>query len=181
MQMMAALFESVLVPSAIITCILFSYVGVYWFFMFTGTSFSFMAMIGLLVLMGVVVNNGIVLVDYVNQLRAQGHSREDALIHGSRDRLRPILMTAGTTILGMVPLAVSDTAVGGDGPAYYPMARAVIGGLGFATIVSLFMLPTIYLNLEDLAHWGQRVLARARGQITFSAAPSAPTGPQEKP
>ncbi|MCH9828532.1 MAG: efflux RND transporter permease subunit [Gammaproteobacteria bacterium] len=178
---MAALFESVLVPSAIITCILFSYVGVYWFFMFTGTSFSFMAMIGLLVLMGVVVNNGIVLVDYVNQLRAQGHSREDALIHGSRDRLRPILMTAGTTILGMVPLAVSDTAVGGDGPAYYPMARAVIGGLGFATIVSLFMLPTIYLNLEDLAHWGQRVLARARGQITFSAAPSAPTGPQEKP
>jgi hydrophobic/amphiphilic exporter-1 (mainly G- bacteria), HAE1 family len=159
---MAVLFESVLAPSAIITGILFSFVGVWWFFLGTGTDFSFMAMIGMLVLMGIVVNNGIVLIDHVNQLRTAGLSREQAVVKGSRDRLRPILMTAATTVLGMVPLALGDTSIGGDGPAYYPMARAIIGGLVFATFVSLLVLPTIYLALEDLGHWGRRVLHRAR-------------------
>jgi hydrophobic/amphiphilic exporter-1 (mainly G- bacteria), HAE1 family len=114
------------------------------------------------VLMGIVVNNGIVLIDHVNQLRAAGMSREAAVVKGSRDRLRPILMTAATTVLGMVPLALGDTSIGGEGPAYYPMARAIIGGLVFATFVSLLMLPTIYLALEDLGHWGRRALHRAR-------------------
>lgn len=160
---MAALFESVLAPSAILSGILFSFVGVWWFFLATGTDFSFMAMIGMLVLMGVVVNNGIVLVDHVNQLRAAGMVREQALIEGSRDRLRPILMTAATTILGMVPLAIESVSAGGHGaPPYHPMARAVIGGLLFATVVSLIVLPTIYLALEDLGDWGRRVLHRAR-------------------
>ncbi len=159
---MAVLFESVLAPSAIITGILFSFVGAYWFFFATGTDFSFMAMIGMLVLMGIVVNNGIVLVDHVNQLRATGLPRETAVVKGSRDRLRPILMTAATTVLGMVPLALGDTSIGGEGPAYYPMARAIIGGLVFATFVSLLMLPTIYLALEDLGQWGRRALHRAR-------------------
>lgn len=159
---MAVLFESVLAPSAIITGILFSFIGVYWFFFATGTDFSFMAMIGMLVLMGIVVNNGIVLVDHVNRLRAAGLGRSEALVQGSRDRLRPILMTAATTVLGMVPLALGDTAIGGEGPAYYPMARAIIGGLVFSTGVSLLVLPTIYLALEDLGQWGRRVLHRAR-------------------
>ncbi|HUR41805.1 MAG TPA: efflux RND transporter permease subunit, partial [Verrucomicrobiae bacterium] len=101
---MAALFESVLAPTAIITGIFFSFVGVFWFFLATNTTFSFMAMIGMLVLMGVVVNNGVVLIDHVHQLRAAGMSRELALVQGSRDRLRPILMTAGSTILAMIPL-----------------------------------------------------------------------------
>src|SRR5206468_12965741 len=116
---MAALFESVLAPSAIITGIFFSFVGVFWFFLFTGTTFSFMAMIGMLVLMGVVVNNGIVLIDHVHHLREQGLSREDALLQGSRDRLRPILMTASSTVLAMIPLAVGETTLGGEGfPPY---------------------------------------------------------------
>jgi len=161
---MAALFESVLAPSAIITGIFFSFVGVFWFFLATGTTFSFMAMIGMLVLMGVVVNNGIVLIDHVHQLREQGLPRERALIQGSRDRLRPILMTAGSTILAMIPLAVGDTTIGGDGPPYFPMARAVIGGLLFATVVSLVVLPTIYVSLEDVGHWGRRVFRRAAGR-----------------
>lgn len=159
---MAVLFESVLAPTAIITGILFSFVGVYWFFLASGTDFSFMAMIGMLVLMGIVVNNGIVLVDHVNRLRAGGLDRRAAVVKGSRDRLRPILMTAATTVLGMVPLAVADTAIGGEGPAYFPMARAIIGGLVFSTGVSLLVLPTIYLALEDLGQWGRRVLHRAR-------------------
>ena len=161
---MAALFESVLAPSAIITGIFFSFIGVFWFFLFTGTTMSFMGMIGLLVLMGVVVNNGIVLIDHVHQLRESGVPRERALIQGSRDRLRPILMTAGSTILAMIPLAVGQTTIGGDGPPYFPMARAVIGGLLFATIVSLVVLPTIYASLEDVGHWGRRVFRRAAGK-----------------
>lgn len=159
---MAALFESVLAPSAIISSIVFSFVGVYWFFFATHTDFSFMAMIGMLVLMGVVVNNGIVLIDHVNQLRAAGLDRVQSLLQGSRDRLRPILMTAATTVLGMIPLALGDTSIGGDGPAYYPMARAIIGGLVFATAISLLLLPTIYLAMEDLGHWGRRVLRRSQ-------------------
>ncbi|MGQ0619791.1 MAG: efflux RND transporter permease subunit [Panacagrimonas sp.] len=170
---MAALFESVLAPTAIISGILFSFVGVYWFFLATGTDFSFMAMIGMLVLMGVVVNNGIVLVDHVNQLRARGMPREQALIEGSRDRLRPILMTAATTILGMVPLAIESVSVGGNGaPPYHPMARAVIGGLLFSTGVSLIVLPTIYLALEDLGEWSRRVLHRAQSWRGLWPAPS---------
>lgn len=160
---MAALFESVLAPTAIITGILFSFIGVYWFFFLTGTVFSFMAMIGMLVLMGVVVNNGIVLIDRVHQLRELGLPRERALVDASRDRLRPILMTACSTILAMVPLALGSTSIGGDGPPYYPMARAVIGGLAFATVVSLVVLPTMYIGLENLGLWAQRVLWRARG------------------
>lgn len=161
---MAALFESTLAPSAIITGIFFSFVGVFWFFLATHTTFSFMAMIGLLILMGVVVNNGIVLVDHVNQLRAAGMSREEAVVLGAKDRLRPILMTVATATLGMVPLALGDTAVGGNGPAYYPMARAIIGGLVFSTLVSLGALPSIYCMLDDLRIWGSRVVTRARGR-----------------
>lgn len=163
---MAALFESAMAPLSIMSCIVFSFVGVAWFFWATGTSFSFMAMIGLLVLMGIVVNNGIVLVDYVQQLRATGMERRQALVVASRDRLRPILMTAATTVLGMIPLGMSETTIGGDGPAYYPMARAVIGGLSFSTLVCLFLLPVIYLNLDDLARWGRRCVARASGRLT---------------
>jgi len=158
---MAALFESTMAPAGIMSCIVFSFVGVFWFFFFTGTTFSFMGMVGLLVLMGIVVNNGIVLIDYVQQLRAQGMDRVEALITASRDRLRPILMTAATTVLGMIPLALSETTVGGDGPPYYPMARAVVGGLSFSTAVCLIFLPVVYLNLDDLSRWWQRSLRRA--------------------
>jgi HAE1 family hydrophobic/amphiphilic exporter-1 len=174
---MAALFESVLAPSAIITGIFFSFIGVFWFFLFTGTTLSFMALIGMLVLMGVVVNNGIVLIDHVHQLREAGLPRERALIQGSRDRLRPILMTAGSTILAMIPLAVGQTTIGGDGPPYFPMARAVIGGLLFATVVSLVVLPTIYISLEDVGHWGRRVFRRAAGRPLSEGAPIEVTAP----
>ena len=160
---MAAVFESLLFPAAILSGILFSIFGVFWVFAFTGTTFSIMASIGILILMGVVVNNGIVMVEHINTLRRAGYSRTDALVQGSRDRLRPILMTMGTAILGMVPIAMSDTQIGGGGPPYYPMARAIAGGLAFSTIVSLLFLPTIYAMLDDLRLATSRVMARARG------------------
>ena len=160
---MAAVFESLLFPSAIMSGVVFSIFGVYWLFWLTGTEFNIMAFIGILVLMGVVVNNGIVMLEHINNLRRRGMARVDALVEGSRERLRPILMTMGTAILAMVPIAISDTAAGGDGPAYFPMARAIAGGLAFSTVVSLLFLPTIYAILDDTSTGMSRILRRARG------------------
>jgi HAE1 family hydrophobic/amphiphilic exporter-1 len=159
---MAAIFESLVFPIAILSSIIFSFLGVFWLFFITGTDFSFMAMIGMLVLMGVVVNNGIVMVEHINALRRSGMSRTDALVAGSKERLRPILMTMATTILGMLPLTIGGASVGGDGPPYYPMARAVAGGLAFSTVVSLLFLPTIYTLLDDANLNLRRIIKRAR-------------------
>ncbi|MGB0513485.1 MAG: efflux RND transporter permease subunit, partial [Wenzhouxiangellaceae bacterium] len=165
---LAALFESMLYPVTMIVSILFSVVGVYWFFMITGTTFSLMAMIGILILIGVVVNNGIVLIDHINRLRADGMERDAAIFQAGRDRLRPILMTVGTTVLGLVPLCIGTTQIGGNGPPYFPMARAIVGGLLFSTVVSLIFLPTIYMWLDVVRHWPRRVwqfLAQLGGRI----------------
>ncbi|MGY0556821.1 efflux RND transporter permease subunit [Lysobacter sp. A421] len=159
---MAAVFESLLFPTAILSCVLFSVFGVFWLFWITGTTFSVMAFIGILVLMGVVVNNGIVMIEHINNLRRRGLCRTDALVEGSRERLRPILMTMGTAILAMVPIALSETQVLG-GLTYFPMARAVAGGLAFSTVVSLLFLPTIYALLDDLRNGSVRIVRKARG------------------
>lgn len=150
MVIMAAVFESLLFPLVIVTGFGFSIFGVYWLFWLTGTTFSLMAMIGILVLMGVVVNNGIVMVEHVNELRRNGMARDLALVQGCRDRLRPILMTMGTAILGMLPLCVGGTQIGGDGPPYFPMARAIVGGLVFSTAVSLLVLPVLYSLIDRM-------------------------------
>ncbi len=160
---MAALFESLLLPfSIILGSIVFSIFGVFLFFAATGTTFSFMAMIGIMILIGVVVNNGIVLVDHVNNLRLEGMPRDKAIVLAGRDRLRPILMTVATTIVGLTPLAMGTTQIGGDGPPYYPMARAIIGGLAFSTVVSLLVVPALYLYFDSLAAWGRKVMRTAR-------------------
>jgi HAE1 family hydrophobic/amphiphilic exporter-1 len=161
---MAAVFESLLFPSAIMSGVLFSIFGVFWLFWLTGTQFNIMGFIGILVLMGVVVNNGIVMIEHINNLRRRGHSRTDALVEGSRERLRPILMTMGTAVLAMVPISLGNTQMGGDGPSYYPMARAIAGGLAFSTVVSLLFLPTIYAMLDDLRNGTARTIRRARGK-----------------
>ncbi len=160
---MAALFESLILPfSIILGSIVFSIFGVFLFFAATGTTFSFMAMIGIMILIGVVVNNGIVLVDHINNLRQEGVARDKAIVRAGRDRLRPILMTVATTIVGLAPLAVGTTQVGGDGPPYYPMARAIIGGLAFSTVVSLLVVPALYVYFDSLAAWGRKVMRTAR-------------------
>lgn len=166
---MAALFESLLFPfSIILGSIVFSIFGVFLLFAATGTTFSFMASIGIMILIGVVVNNGIVLIDHVNNLRMAGMPRNLAIVEAGRDRLRPILMTVATTIVGLAPLAVSATQVGGDGPPYFPMARAIIGGLAFSTLVSLLIVPALYAYFDTLAAWGRKVMrtARAHGSLT---------------
>lgn len=154
---MAALFESLLYPTGILACIFYGIVGIFWFFFITGTTFDLMAMIGILILMGIVVNNGIVLIDHIQHLRSEGLSRIDAIVQGSADRMRPILMTAGTTVLGLIPLTIGTTQIGGDGPPYFPMARAIVGGLTFSTVVTLVVLPSIYLILDDVRLWAGRI------------------------
>lgn len=163
---MAAVFESVLFPLVVVTSIAFSIVGVYWFFYLTHTTFTLMAMIGILILIGVVVNNGIVLIDHIIHLRQRGLPRQQAVIEGGKDRLRPILMTVATTVMGLIPLAVSTSTVGGNGgPPYFPMARAIIGGLLFSTVVSLLVLPSLYIWLDDLRRWWATRLAWARAVL----------------
>jgi HAE1 family hydrophobic/amphiphilic exporter-1 len=161
---MCAMFESLIYPAAILTTFVFSIFGIFWFFWITGTTFTFMSFIGVLILMGVVVNNGIVMIVHINQLRHANFDRSAALIRGAQDRLRPILMTMGTAILGMVPLCFEGASLGGDGPQYFPMARAIVGGLIFSTLVSLLVLPTIYSLLDDMSLWGKRVLRDARSR-----------------
>jgi len=159
---MAAVFESLLFPAAIMSGVLFSVFGVFWLFWLSGTEFNIMAFIGILVLMGVVVNNGIVMIEHINNLRRRGMSRTDALVEGSRERLRPILMTMGTAILAMLPIALQTSEASNNMPSYYPMARAIAGGLAFSTIVSLLFLPTIYAILDDMRNNTSRVIQRAR-------------------
>ena len=148
---MAALFESLLLPAAIISSILYSIVGVFWFFLITGSSMSVMGMIGILILMGIVVNNGIVLIDQINQMSPKIEELETVIADICITRLRPVLMTVATTVLGMVPLALGSTQIGGDGPSYAPLAVAIIGGLTFSTVTSLYLVPWCYLMFTKLA------------------------------
>ncbi|MEA2559387.1 MAG: hydrophobic/amphiphilic exporter (mainly bacteria), family [Acidobacteriota bacterium] len=148
---MASLFESLAQPFAILFSIPFALPGAVWLLAATRTPFNMMAQIGLLILMGVVVNNGIVLLDHLNQLRAAGVPRDEAIIQAGRDRLRPVLMTAATTVLGLLPLAWGGAAVGDL--FYYPLARTVMGGLMSSSVLTLLVLPYITLGVEGFAAW----------------------------
>lgn len=154
--LMSSLFESLTQPFSILFAIPFSLVGATWFLALTGTPFNLMANMGVLILMGIVVNNGIVLLDRVNHYRAQGLDREEAALRAGRDRLRPILMTASTTILGLLPLALGSTGVGGWA-YYYPLARTVMGGLASSTFLTLVVLPYVNIGVEKGADWARRV------------------------
>jgi HAE1 family hydrophobic/amphiphilic exporter-1 len=162
---MASLFESLLYPVSIISSIIFAIVGVFWGLAITQTPVSFMAMLGIMILIGVIVNIGIVLIAHVLDLRKEGMNRHDAILEAARHRLRPILMTTVVTLLAMLPLAVGHTQIGGDGPAYYPMARALMSGLAFGSVTSLFFVPLFYVWLDDLNIWRQRIKLHSRSGL----------------
>ncbi|MFQ5737534.1 MAG: efflux RND transporter permease subunit [Acidobacteriota bacterium] len=157
---MASLFESLAHPFAIMISLVFAFVGVAWFLFLTGTPFNLMAMIGLMILMGIVVNNGIVLLDHINHLRQRGMPRATAILEGCRDRFRPILMTATTTVVGLLPLAVGTTSI--FELRYFPMARTVMGGLIASTILTLVVLPTVYTVVDDLSVGLKRIWFRSK-------------------
>ena len=152
---MASLFESLAQPFAILFSILFALPGVAWMLAATQTKFNIMSQIGLLILMGIVVNNGIVLLDHMNRLRRSGLSTEAAILQAGRDRLRPILMTAATTIIGLLPLAIRGPNTAGI--FYYPLARTVMGGLMSSSILTLLLLPYFNLGVEGVARWLRRI------------------------
>ena len=138
---MASQFESFTYPGIIMSSIMFAFSGVVLILWITGTHLNIMSMIGGIMLIGIVVKNGIVLIDYITLNRERGMSVRRAVIHGGRSRLRPVLMTSLTTILGMVPMAVGT----GEGAEMWrPMGTAVIGGLTFSTILTLLFVPTMY-------------------------------------
>ena len=138
---MVAQFQSLLSPFIVLFTIPLAFTGGLLGLWITGKELSVIAMLGFLMLAGVVVNNGIVFVDYVNQLRLEGRERTEALVQTGRDRIRPILMTALTTVFGLVTMALG---LGSGGDMLQPLAIVTIGGLAYATLLTLFIVPAVY-------------------------------------
>ncbi len=148
-MIMAAQFESLVHPFTVMFTVPFGLTGVILILLLTGNSLSMVSLLGVIILAGVVVNNGIVLVDYVNQLRAKGLSKDEALIQGGVTKLRAVLLTAATATFGMLPMAISRSE---GSELRSPMALAVIGGLVVSTFLTLIIVPTVYSILDDIAH-----------------------------
>jgi HAE1 family hydrophobic/amphiphilic exporter-1 len=140
-MVMASLYESLRDPLIVMGAVPLAGIGVVAALLATGTTFNAQSLIGCVILVGIVVNNAILLVDQANRLRAEGRAVEPALLEAGRRRLRPILMTATTTVLALVPLAIG---AGEGGETQAPLARAVIGGLLVATAITLVLIPAVY-------------------------------------
>ncbi len=152
-MIMAAQFESLLHPFIIMFALPQTFIGVVFSLVITGRTLNVPAFIGVIMLAGIVVNNAIVLIDYINKLRARGYSCREAILEAGTVRLRPILMTTMTTVLGMFPLALG---IGSGSEVQAPMATVVIGGLLASTILTLLVVPVIYSIMEDLGNKVQR-------------------------
>lgn len=157
---MGVLFESFILPFSILLSIPLAFSGVFWTLYLTDTPMDIMAIIGCIILVGIVVNNGIVLIDQVQHRRAAGQPRDEALVEAARQRVRPILMTALTTIAGLVPMALGSASLLGF--EYHPLGRTVIGGLIAGTGLTLFAVPLFYALLDGLAHLPHRLRLLAR-------------------
>lgn len=158
-MIMAAQFESFLHPFVIMFSMPVAIVGVILGLLVTGSTFNVISFIGLIMLAGIVVNNAIVLVDYVNTLRKRGMARDEAILVGGQTRLRPILMTTLTTVLAMLPL-MFEAGEGGEAGA--PLAAAVVGGLTTSTLLTLVLVPVVYSIFDD---WGQRIMRRRKAKL----------------
>lgn len=161
-MVMAAQFESLLDPFIILFAIPFTLVGVILAFLITGTTLSVVTFIGLIMLVGIVVNNGIVLVDYSNMLVRRGYTIRDAVMESGRSRLRPVLMTSMTTILGMLPMALSR---GMGKELYAPLGITIIGGLLISMLVTLILVPTAYAAVHQRKLNRERRVTRLRKHI----------------
>lgn len=178
-MLLASQFESFVMPLTVLVSVPLSSAGVLLGLFLTGRAFGLTAFIGLLMLIGIVVKNGILLVDYTNQLRHRGMPRDEAVLKASPTRLRPILMTASAAILGMLPLAM---AIGKGSETEAPLATAVIGGLTTSTLMTLFVVPVVYTMFDDIT----RFVRRKRGlpeeapvtSITTEEVPSTATTPE---
>ena len=156
-MLIAFLFESMLMPLSIVLTIPLAAIGAVWAHYFTGTSMDEMSLIGGILLIGVVVNNGIVLVDYINRLRHTGMRRAEALLLATRHRFRPIVMTALTTIFGMIPLTLASSSE--LGMSFKSFGFMIIGGMTSATLFTLLAVPVFYTLIDDARQALQNTLA----------------------
>jgi hydrophobic/amphiphilic exporter-1 (mainly G- bacteria), HAE1 family len=157
--LLAALFESLLLPVIIYFSIFFAVPGMGIVFLLTGTPLSILSFLGILITVGIVVNNSIVMIDLVNQLRDRGQDRRTALLNGCQARMRPVLMTSLTTLIAMLPMAFF--AGDGMGQMFAPIGQAVIGGLSTSMILTLLLTPVLYAWVDDIGLWGAAVWKRA--------------------
>jgi len=157
--LMGVLFESFVLPLSVLISIPFSFLGVYWTLYLTNTQQDIMSIIGMVILIGVVVNNAIVLIDLANRLRDEGMDRLEALMEAGRHRFRPILMTTFTTAFGLIPMAVGNSKL--VGLAYAPLGRTMIGGLMASMVLTLVLVPLFYTFFDDLRVLVQRVMSSA--------------------
>ena len=146
--LMGVLFESFILPFSVIVSVPLAFVGSKIVLLLTGTGSDLMAKIGYIILVGIVVNNGIVLIDAINRLRKQGFSREDAIYNACKMRIRPILLTAVTTIGGLLPMALGESEF--IGIQYAPMGRVVFGGLIASTVLTIIFTPVFYTWFDDV-------------------------------
>jgi CzcA family heavy metal efflux pump len=145
-MIMASQFQSLIDPFVIMFTVPLGIIGVIWMLLLTHTTLSIMSFMGVITMVGVVVSNGILLVDFANKLQGRGLALREAVQAAGRTRLRPILMTALATVLGMIPMA---TGFGEGSEANEPLARAVIGGLTVSTGLTLLLIPTLYVMFEE--------------------------------
>jgi len=145
-MVMAAQFKSLVDPFIIMFSIPLGLAGVFLILLLTDTTISTTSMMGVIMMLGIVVSNGVLLVDYTNVLRRRGKALREAVVLGARTRLRPILMTSLATVFGLMPMALG---LGTGGETNAPLARAVVGGLSVSTVLTLFLIPTLYLILEE--------------------------------
>jgi HAE1 family hydrophobic/amphiphilic exporter-1 len=156
---MASQFESFIMPFIIMFSIPFAFTGVILALFITNTTLSVIAGLGAVLLVGVVVKNGIVLVDYINLMRDRGYELVEAIAMSGKSRLRPVLMTATTTILGMLPLAMST----GEGSELWsPMGITVIGGLVFSTLITMIIVPVVYSIFARKGERDKKLAVRKR-------------------
>jgi HAE1 family hydrophobic/amphiphilic exporter-1 len=178
--LMGFLFESFILPLSILLTIPLGAIGVAWVHLAARLDIDFLGVVGMILLSGVVVNNGIVLIDYVNRLRHEGHARTEAILLATDRRFRPIMMTALTTIFGLVPLLFSGTS--SIGLNYQSFGLVLIGGLTTATLLTLLVVPVFYTFFDDAREafgWALRRALAARGGAPGTA-PASP-GPAPSP
>lgn len=173
--LMVTTFRSLIQPLILLISIPFAAIGAFIALLITGTSVGVASLMGMLMLIGVVVTNAIVLIDLVNQYREQGMNVEDAVYHGSRQRLRPILMTAAATIFAMIPMASGIT--GGTGFISKDLAIVVIGGLISSTLLTLVLVPVLYRIIEGGRE--KRAIAKAEKREAARLAERARLGLEE--
>jgi HAE1 family hydrophobic/amphiphilic exporter-1 len=176
---MASLFESYLLPLSIMTTVPLALAGGIWMLYFTGTQLDTVTLIGNVLMSGLIVNNGIVIVDHINDLRKINPDKIQAIVQAGVDRFRPVMMTALTTILGLVPLAMAKT---GGAATFAGLGRALIGGLTTGTILTLVVVPLFYILIDDFQLWCRHYISNLRGMAPHKTTPDtqepAPAPPQ---